>query len=158
MGELLKVSLKESDNLYADCFFRKLGSSWERSSEIVGEFLKEKVGIDPEEVRIVDGSGLSRYNLMTPHQMVEVLKVMHGNRVFREALSVAGVDGTLKKRMKDLLVSGKTGGMTGVCSLCGYLMSRDEGELVFTIFVNNYVKDGSEIRAMIDQVCRVLSE
>ncbi|NGX50912.1 MAG: hypothetical protein K1060chlam2_00764, partial [Chlamydiae bacterium] len=157
LGELLRTSVKESDNLYADCIFLQLGGDWVRSAGVVGEFLEERVGIDSKELRIVDGSGMSRYNLMAPHQLVEVLRVMHGDRVFRDALAVAGVDGTLKERMADLLVWGKTGGMTGVSNLCGYLMTEGEGELIFAIFVNNYVKDGVEIRAMVDNICRELA-
>lgn len=157
LGELLKVSLKDSDNLYPECIFRKLGGSWEKSAEVVKGFLKERIGLDPEQLRIVDGSGLSRYNLITPHQMVEVLKGRQGSRVFREALSVAGVDGTLRNRMRELYVSGKTGSMTGVSCLCGYLMTEKAGELIFAIFMNNYVKEGREIRAMADEICRLLS-
>lgn len=158
LSELLKVMLSKSDNLYANCIFRKLGGSWERSSVAVGEFLKDSVGIDPGEFKIVDGSGESRYNLMTPHQMVEVLKKMQECRVFREALSVAGIEGTLKHRMQKLCLQGKTGTMTGVTALCGYLVTEKGEELVVTIFVNGYVKSGKEIREeLVDEICGVLS-
>lgn len=157
MSELVKVAVKDSDNLYANCLFKRLGPSWEKGKERVEMFLQEKIG--ENSVVVVDGSGLSRYNGVAPHEMVEFLKKMRGNRAFMDSLAVGGVDGTLKYRMgmipKKFL--GKSGSMTGVSSLCGYATTNTGRELALAIFVTGYVKDGREIKKKLeDGICQLL--
>ena len=157
--ELIKPVLEDSNNLYADCLFKKMGGSWEKGRESVETFLKECIHLDPEELRVLDGSGLSRYNLVSPDQMVLFLKEMQYHKSFRRALAVSGEKGTLKGRMlKDGgLISGKTGSMTGVSSLCGYIKTDSKKELGVAIFINGYMKDGKEIKTLIeDQICHIL--
>lgn len=159
MSELIKPILKKTDNLYANCVFKKLGPSWEKGQEKVLTFLREKIGIDSEMLRVVDGSGLSRYNLVSPKQMVAFLKKMSGDRLFKSALPIGGVDGTLRNRMKmfEGKVVAKTGSMTGVSSLCGYVKTDSGDELALAIFVNGYVKEGREIkRKLEDGICQML--
>ncbi len=156
LRELAKVLLKNSDNLYANCIFKKMGGSWARGGESVENFLKE---LSIEGLRVVDGSGESRYNLVSPHQMVKFLKKMKENKELRRALPTPGAEGTLKFRMGKLkeAVRAKTGSMTGVSSLCGYLTTEEGEELAFAIFVNGYVKEGSEIKeALEDRICHLL--
>ncbi|MCB1075403.1 MAG: D-alanyl-D-alanine carboxypeptidase/D-alanyl-D-alanine-endopeptidase [Simkania sp.] len=168
LSEILIPTLKESDNLYADALFKKVGEvrygapgSWQKGGRAVRDFLEQKVGLDIGEMIVVDGCGASRYNLVSAHQMVSFLKWVHDKFVYRDALKAAlpigGVDGSLKKRMTaPFLVSkvrAKTGTMTGVSSLCGYL----NDEIAFAIFVNGYVKSGREIKGKIeDEICHVL--
>lgn len=168
LSELLKPLLKESDNLYADALFKKIGAirycrqgTWQTGKDAVYEFLEKKVGLDTSMMVIVDGSGTSRYNLLSPEQVGLFLKWVHrdcaGGKWIKGALALGGVDGTLKNRMKtaDLKaqVIGKTGTMTGVSSICGFLGE----EIAFVIFVNGHVKSGREIKKHLeDEVCRVL--
>lgn len=171
LSELLKTLLKESDNLYADTLFKKVGQvrfgapgTWQKGSRAVREFLAQKVGMDVEEMVVLDGCGLSRYNLVSPRQMVAFLRWVHEGfvygAVFKEALPIAGIDGTLKGRMKAPFLQGKvrakTGSMTGVSALCGYVEGEEDG-MVFALFANGYVKSGREIKGKLeDEVCHVL--
>lgn len=171
LGELIKTALKQSDNMYADCLFKKIGEvkcgapgTWVKGSQSVREFLTRRVGLDCEEMVILDGCGLSRYNLVSPHQMVMFLSWVHREFPYaselKAALSIGGVDGTLKSRMQQIQakVRAKSGTMSGVSALCGFLVTEDHEEMAFAIFVNNYVKRGREIkRELEDKVCQVLA-
>lgn len=157
--ELIKPVLKNTDNLYANCIFKKMGPSWEKGRSVVEEFLREHIGLNPEEFVVVDGSGLSRYNLITPKQMIHFLKKVRSNRAFVNALAVGGIDGTLRHRMKTFegKVKAKTGSMTGISSLCGYLETDSGKEFAIAIFENGYVKEGKEIkRKLEDGICQML--
>ncbi|WP_420421720.1 D-alanyl-D-alanine carboxypeptidase/D-alanyl-D-alanine endopeptidase [Simkania sp.] len=168
LAKILLPVLKDSDNLYADALFKKVGEArygvpgtWQKGSRSVRDFLEQKVGLDISEMVLVDGCGASRYNLVSPRQMVLFLKWVHEKFLYREALKaalpIAGVDGSLRKRMTaPYMVSkvrAKTGTMTGVSALCGYL----NDDAAFAIFVNGYVKKGREIKGKIeDEICHVL--
>jgi D-alanyl-D-alanine carboxypeptidase/D-alanyl-D-alanine-endopeptidase (penicillin-binding protein 4) len=155
--ELVRLAVKDSDNLYANCLFKRLGPSWEKGKKKVEEYLFKKIG--ENSVIVVDGSGLSRYNAVAPHEMVEFLKKMRGHSAFMESLAIGGVDGTLKNRMGMIprKMRGKTGSMTGVSSLCGYLTTNTGREFAIAIFVNGYVKEGREIkRKLEDGICQLL--
>lgn len=159
MRELIKPALKNTDNLYANCIFKKLGPSWEKGRQAVEEFLKERIGLNPEELVVVDGSGLSRYNLVTPKQMIQFLKKIRTNKPLQDALAIGGVDGTLCNRMKRFQgkVKGKSGSMKGISSLCGYLETDSGKELAIALFENGYVKEGREIkRKLEDGICQLL--
>lgn len=157
LRELAKVLLKNSDNLYANCIFKKMGGSWTKGQESVESFLEE---LRIEGLRVVDGSGESRYNLISPHQMVKFLKKMKGSKDLREALPTPGEEGTLRFRMGMLKdIQAKTGSMTGVSSLCGYLTTEEGEKLTFAIFVNGYMEEGSEIKEQLeDRICHFLSK
>lgn len=168
LGELMKTVLKNSDNLYADAIFKKLGQarygspgSWEKGSKAIREFLEKKVGLDAHEMIILDGCGASRYNLISPKQMVAFLKWIHESFAYgkdlKNALAIGGIDGTLRKRMTapQLIakVRAKSGTMTGVSALCGFI----KDDVAFAIFVNGYVKSSREIKGKIeDAICHVL--
>ncbi|MCB1106976.1 MAG: D-alanyl-D-alanine carboxypeptidase/D-alanyl-D-alanine-endopeptidase [Chlamydiia bacterium] len=159
LGELIKPVLQDSDNLYANCIFKKLGGSWDKGREAVEGFLKKAVGLEPKEMCILDGSGESRYNLVSPEQMISFLEEMRSNHVLRDALPVGGASGTLKKRMAPFggKVIAKTGCMTGVSSICGYVKTGSGEELAIALFVNGYVKNGREIKVKLeDEICHIL--
>ncbi len=168
LSELLKQLLKQSDNLYADALFKKIGAiryqkqgTWHTGRRAMCEFLRKKVGLNTERMVIVDGSGTSRYNLLSPKQMALFLQWVDRDfpqgKWIKQALARGGVDGTLKNRMRtpDLKnkVLGKTGTMTGISSLCGFLGE----EIALVIFVNSYVQSGRGIKKNLeDQVCKAL--
>ncbi|MCP5505501.1 MAG: D-alanyl-D-alanine carboxypeptidase/D-alanyl-D-alanine-endopeptidase [Chlamydiales bacterium] len=157
MKELIKVAVKDTDNLYANCLFKKLGPSWEKGKERMEEFLLQTIG--KNSIVMVDGSGLSRYNAVAPHEMVEFLKKMKSNSLFIDSLAIGGVDGTLKYRMGMIpkKVRGKTGSMTGVSSFCGYVTTNTGKEFALAIFVSGYVKEGREIKKKLeDGICQLL--
>ena len=162
---------KESDNFFSDCIFKALGrevkgspGSWQTGSQAVRDYLIHKVKLNADNLVLLDGCGLSRYNLISPSNVVSFLAWVHQNPLynheFKAALPVAGIDGTLKKRLVNLRgrLRAKTGTMTGISTLAGYLFTRDNEELAFAIMVNGTVKNQSEIREkLIDPICERLA-
>ena len=173
-------TLKPSQNLYTELILRTLGKfappppgafapTPERTSaddgiEAVRTFLRG-AGIEPRgQVVQADGSGLSRHNYITASGTMQLLTYMSKHRyasVFREALPIAGVDGTLRTRMKGTLAEGnlraKTGTISAVASLSGYVTSAAGEHLVFSIILNNYPEESSSRRSHIDAIALLLA-
>ena len=170
-------TLKPSQNLYTELILRTLGkvtpppattSNLSRTSEALGleavrSFLKT-VGITPEALVLDDGSGLSRSDMVTAEASVQLLTFMSKHRyasVFRDALPIAGVDGTLRTRMKatpaENNVRAKTGSLSSAASLGGYMTTAAGEKLAFTIMVNNYPRDFDPRSACIDPIAVLLA-
>ena len=122
------------------------------------------LGVDPESYVMVDGSGLSRHNLVSPEAIAQTLQLMAQTsqaRVYRDSLPVAGVSGTLKNRFRNTAAQGhiqaKTGGMTGVSALSGYLNIPGEQPLVFSIIVNQSDQSFATLREAIDEIVLLLT-
>lgn len=169
MSEILKLLNKPSDNLIAECLLKQLGAklkgkgSADSGGEAEMDYMK-KIGADITAVNIADGSGLSRYNLVSPRNLLTILKYMHGHKdsqVFIDSLPIAGVDGTLKKRMKGTAAEGnlraKTGYIGWVRSLSGYVTTKSGEPLVFSILMNNHICKSSEADAAIDSIVVTLA-
>jgi serine-type D-Ala-D-Ala carboxypeptidase/endopeptidase (penicillin-binding protein 4) len=145
-------TLKPSQNLYTELILRAMGesidkapgkNSFQRGAGVVANFLRE-VGIDSDAVLMADGSGLSRHNLITPNAVVQLYTYMSKSpyaAVWRDALPIGGVDGTLKGRLKDPAVMNnvhaKTGTLDQVSSLSGYLTTAGGEHLAFSILSND---------------------
>jgi D-alanyl-D-alanine carboxypeptidase/D-alanyl-D-alanine-endopeptidase (penicillin-binding protein 4) len=166
--EDLRVTEKTSQNLHAETYLRlvasqKLGQgSREVGLDELHAFLEE-ARIDQKQYRIRDGSGLSRLNVVTPHSIVALLTYMaksSNDEDFTTMLAVGGIDGTLENRMKTKRMKGrilaKTGSLTHVTALSGYVMRRNGRRYAFSILVNNYNGPASDIRTVIDKICNVL--
>ncbi len=172
-------TLKPSQNLYTELILRTLGkvsppplitngSILGRTSESLGleavkVFLK-MAGIRPEALVLDDGSGLSRSDMITAEASVQLLTFMSKHRyanVFRDALPVAGVDGTLRNRMRGTAaannVRAKTGSLSSAASLGGYLTTAAGEKLAFSIMVNNYPRDFDPRYACIDPITVLLA-
>ena len=122
-------------------------SSEDLGLEAIRSFLKT-VGVRPESLILSDGSGLSRNDMITADASVQVLTFMSKHRyadVFRDALPIAGVDGTLRNRMKGTAaennVRAKTGTLSSASSLAGYVKTGAGERLAFAVMVNNYPSD-----------------
>ncbi len=170
--QLMADTLKPSDNLYADSLFlhaaAKLNGSplnWQQAQPVVKNFLQQQTGISLQNAVLTDGSGLSRQDLLTPQQTVELLRFLH-NRFplayeYIAALPIAGYDGTLRRRFRKPsqqgLLRAKTGTMTGVMSLSGYLYTANAHTLAFAIYINK--RPGTKpavsgrYRPMVDTLC-----
>jgi len=170
-------TLKPSQNLYTELILRTLGrvvppspgssdtprTSEEAGLEIVKTFLKE-AGVDTRGLALTDGSGLSRNDMITAEASVQLLTYMGRHRyagVFRDALPIAGVDGTLRNRMKgtpaENNVRAKTGSLSSASSLAGYLTTAGGENLVFSIMVNNYPVE-TDVRSLcIDPITVLLT-
>ncbi|HEY0406166.1 MAG TPA: D-alanyl-D-alanine carboxypeptidase/D-alanyl-D-alanine-endopeptidase, partial [Pyrinomonadaceae bacterium] len=165
--------LKPSQNLYAELLLRTLGRvagtydpkriTLDAGIEVVRSFLTG-AGIGPREIVISDGSGLSRHNLITADATIKLLTYMSRHRyanAFRDALPLAGVDGTLKNRMKGTPAAGnmraKTGTIDTVATLSGYVMSATGERLVFSILLNHYPEAPGERRVYLDIIAVALA-
>ncbi|MFZ5515077.1 MAG: D-alanyl-D-alanine carboxypeptidase/D-alanyl-D-alanine endopeptidase [Candidatus Zhuqueibacterota bacterium] len=160
---------KVSQNLYAELLLRTLAAYFKECGsakcgiDVVKEFLAE-AGISPDEFLMYDGSGLSRLNMVTPMQIVKLLKYMrkhpHGE-YFYNSLPVAGVDGSLKNRLKQTAAEGnvraKTGFVGHTRSLSGFVTTADGEELAFSMIANNFTVPTSLANLIQDQVCERLA-
>ena len=169
LEQVLVPMMKESDNLYAESmFFQIAASSGARPAKAVHarQIIKNtlgKAGVHDVAYRITDGSGLSLYNYVTPELEVLLLRYAYRNpNIFRSllpSLPVAGVDGTLKKRMIGTpaqgLIKAKTGTVTGVSALAGYCPAVNGHLLAFSI-INQGVMRSADGRAFQDRVCEAL--
>jgi serine-type D-Ala-D-Ala carboxypeptidase/endopeptidase (penicillin-binding protein 4) len=170
-------TLKPSQNLYTELILRTLGrvvpqapnssnvprTSEDAGLEVVKTFLQE-AGMNPIGLAFDDGSGLSRDNMVTPEASVQLLTYMNRHRyatAFREALPVAGVDGTLRNRLKgtpaENNVRAKTGTLRSAASLSGYLTTASGEKLVFSIMVNNFPSDVDPSSVCIDPIAVLLA-
>jgi serine-type D-Ala-D-Ala carboxypeptidase/endopeptidase (penicillin-binding protein 4) len=117
--------------------------------------------IDPAGALIqTDGSGLSRQNYITPETMLAILTHVERDprlrATFESTLPLAGRDGTLEYRMKGTIAEGnaraKTGSLTNVRSMAGFVKAADGDTLAFTIFANNYENSSAVINAASDAI------
>lgn len=126
--------------------------------------MKEEIGHLPERYRIVDGSGVSLYNYVSPALLLAYLKYAYYHasvfQPFYEALPIAGIDGTLQGRMEKgkafRNVRAKTGSVTGVSSLAGYVHASNGHMLAFVIINQNVLKP-REARSFQDKICEILA-
>ena len=165
-------TLKPSQNLYTELILRTLGkgpainprqTSEEAGLEVVKGFLRQ-AGVNADELVFSDGSGLSRNDMITASASLQLLTYMSRHRhaeVFREALPVAGVDGTLANRMKGTPAMGnvraKTGTLSSVASLSGYVTTAAGERLVFSMMLNNYANVTVVRKDSIDAIAVLLA-
>lgn len=154
LPQLLRKMLKASDNLIADTLFRTLGhryfnqpGSWRNSAAALREILAKRAGIDLQNSVIVDGSGLSRHNLIAPTTLMSALRYIahHDAELHLIAmLPVAGQDGTLRYRagLQHAGLTGqvfaKTGSLQGVYNLAGFMQTASGQQLAFVQFISAY--------------------
>lgn len=142
--------LKESDNFYAEMLFTAVGGGHvpDAAPRVAGI-----LGLKPP-FHMVDGSGLSRYNLVSPRLLVDVLRHQYASADMQAMLPVAATDGTLAHRLQPLKgrVHAKTGSMTGISSLSGWLTLRDGRQVVFSWLCNDLVAPRADVVAAEDDV------
>ncbi|MGM3307357.1 D-alanyl-D-alanine carboxypeptidase/D-alanyl-D-alanine endopeptidase [Anabaena sp. WFMT] len=173
LSELLVETNVNSNNLYAESLLRTLASkqtlSKNQTTSNVGlQVLKTTLtdlGIEPTSYILVDGSGLSRKNLISPEALVKLLQIMGKSsqaEVFRASLPVAGMSGTLKNRLQNTsaerIVQAKTGTMMGVVSLAGYINVPNYEPLVFSMMVNQSEQPASVVRQAMDEIVVLLAQ
>jgi serine-type D-Ala-D-Ala carboxypeptidase/endopeptidase (penicillin-binding protein 4) len=124
-----------------------------RGIESMNDFLA-RVGVKKGDVLLEEGSGLSRLDVITPEATVALLSYMSRSRwadVYRNALPIAGVDGTLQNRMKGTPAAGnvraKTGTLRYVYALSGFVTTAAGERLVFSIMLNNYSNPEAAVTA-----------
>lgn len=164
---LIRKMLKNSDNITTDSLLEKMGQlyyrkqgTWQNGLKALKTIL-EPTDIDFTQNLINDGAGLSRYNLVTPRQLIQLLRYAYQEPRIRtplwNALPIGGKDGTLIGRMRQAAkgerIHAKTGTMTGVSALAGYLKSQNHGTLVFAIMINGIVGKDRPYRRIQDRIC-----
>jgi D-alanyl-D-alanine carboxypeptidase/D-alanyl-D-alanine-endopeptidase (penicillin-binding protein 4) len=162
---------KESDNMTAENILKTLSAerNGQPGNATAGTSLEMRylasLGIDTTRTSMADGSGLSRYNLTSPNIIIRLLTDMYNRKetfeTFYNSLPVAGVDGTIASRMKGTLAQGnlraKTGTLSGVTSLSGYVRTADGELLAFSILMNNFASGSRPYRQVQDRIGVILS-
>lgn len=151
LSEIIKVINKGSQNFFAEQLLKTIGLEKNGFGSIVNGVNSAKeifaeIGLNPENIVMLDGSGLSHLNMVTPKQVVELLKYMYSNKKvyydFYNSLPIAGIDGTLGKRMKNTSaenkVRAKTGYIGNVRSLSGFAVTGDNEPIAFSMIANNF--------------------
>ena len=169
IGQLMVPMMKESDNIYAECLFYQIaamGGKRRASRKDAAALVKcviRDAGADDASVLVADGSGLSLYNYISPHVFVSLLRMAYQDQPLYQALMpslpIAGVDGTLEKRMNTApafqKVWAKTGSVEGVSSLSGYARAANGHLLAFCI-INQGISRFRSAREFQDRVCEAL--
>lgn len=155
---LLKITMHRSDNFFAEQLLlmvanEKLGIM--NSSEIIETILKTDFKDLPQKPRWADGSGLSRYNLFTPRDFISILNMMK-NEFGMERLKVilpTGGAGTISSyyQADSNYIFAKTGTLSGVVALSGYLYTRKNKLLIFSVLVNNHQASATAIRKAVER-------
>jgi D-alanyl-D-alanine carboxypeptidase/D-alanyl-D-alanine-endopeptidase (penicillin-binding protein 4) len=180
LAETLKVINKQSQNLHAELALRQLGtrhvearslddygrpkSTSALGAEIRRQFL-QRAGIEVAPLSLRDGSGLARQNLVTPRSTAQLLEFMLAHpraKTWLASMTIAGSDGTLKRRMRDSTAAnnmrGKTGTLTFVNALSGYITTKRGQTLILSLMGNNYTGPGRDTTGVMDQICVMLAE
>jgi len=151
LADISKVSNKPSNNFVAEAIYKTLGGelyglpgTLDKGTRAVSEYLSA-VGIKPGSYKIVNGSGLTHENRITPQDLATLLRHIYRDVAvapeFLASLAIAGIDGTIRNRFLGTeavgLVRAKTGTLSGVSALSGFVGEKDD-VLVFSIFVEGF--------------------
>ena len=163
LRDIVQPLLKDSINLYAEAVMRLNAPPGQLpTNDAALEGFAKRLGawgVPASGQQIVDGSGLSRRDTVTAETILTVLRHMHdpaGESPFVTALPIAGVDGTLRDRMRNTPAAGnvraKTGTMSNIRSMAGYVKTRDGETLAFVAMVNNFEGAGAAANQALDAI------
>ena len=169
LSQILPFFLKPSQNQIGEMLFKTV--ALQRTDTGTGRVARRLVaerlrawGAQPDGFLVWDGSGMSRQDLVSPETVVHVLDAMRRSpnfQLYYDALPVAGVDGTLRGRMRstsgEANVRGKTGTLSNVRSLSGYVTTASGQQLVFSVLCNNYIVPTAYITRVQDTIAVRLS-
>ena len=169
LAEIARPLLKESINLYGEAFMRlNTDKGVFPTNDAALDGLRKRLtawGLSDGSYQLVDGSGLSRRDAISPEAVMAVLQRMSSSSdaaPFLTALPIAGFDGSLAARMKGTAAEGnlraKTGTMSNIRSLAGYVTARNGEHLAFVVLVNNFEGTGAAANDAIDAVAVRLAE
>jgi D-alanyl-D-alanine carboxypeptidase/D-alanyl-D-alanine-endopeptidase (penicillin-binding protein 4) len=143
LAKLMWLTNSPSDNFFAETLLKDLGArfggggSTARGAAVVRKVIRHDLGLAP---RLDDGSGLSRYDLTNPRQIVLLLREMQSQPAFWTSLAIAGVRGTMKHEMRHTRAvdncRGKTGTLHDVANLVGYCRAANGDRIVFAFMMN----------------------
>jgi len=162
LSDAIRRANKRSLNLAAECIFLRAGDgTWAGSARAMEQTLTRRFGLKAQELVIRDGGGLSRRNRITPASMTKLLVRMTRRSDFTmllRSLPVNGVDGTLAQRLNEPAIRGriaaKTGHLTGVSCLSGYVLNpAGQPAVAFSILIDRAKRGAKELQ---DDLCRLL--
>jgi serine-type D-Ala-D-Ala carboxypeptidase/endopeptidase (penicillin-binding protein 4) len=168
-AEVLTRMEKPSQNQMAELFFRTValqqtGSGSADSAQAIGARTLAQGGVTAADAAYRDGSGLSRHDYVTPRAIVKVLDAMRRSEhfaLFRESLPIAGVDGTIRNRMRGTPAEGnvraKTGTLDKARSLSGYVTTANGRVLLFSMMMNNFTVPNREVERVQDLIAAMLA-
>lgn len=170
LSKILSLLNKPSDNMIAEMLLKTLGAvvkgkgSSDTGAEVEKDFFK-KIGMDMSALSIVDGSGLSRLDYISPRNLVTLLTYMHSSknsRIYIDSLPIGGVDGSLYYRMKGTTAQGnvraKSGYVGHVSTLSGFVNTKSGEPLVFSIMMNHHLCGNSSATQLQDKICALLAD
>jgi D-alanyl-D-alanine carboxypeptidase/D-alanyl-D-alanine-endopeptidase (penicillin-binding protein 4) len=164
LSTLAERLMKFSQNQYAETLLKTLGAAAGQPTfeggRVAVRQVAESWGVAPGDLVLADGSGLSRYNLVTPQALVTVLAHVDRDERLKEpfeaTLPIAGRDGTLAGRLKgtpaDGNVRAKTGSFSNARSVAGYARTADGEPIVFAIIANNFGIPAAVIDRVTDDI------
>lgn len=171
--EVVSSLLKNSDTFAAEMLLRALGlkyfnkpSSAQKGLKLIDSLIT-KVGLNSNHYKIVDGSGISHYNLITTELLIELFRYLKINspniyNLLYDSFPISGIDGTLANRASNINAynntRAKTGTIAGVSNIAGFIRSADDHEIGFAIFIQNFVEKPYKARHYQDIICGYLSE
>lgn len=170
LDDLLRPILAVSHNWYAEMLLRTLGrelgdsGSFEGGVRVEQAFMVESLGLDSTQFELVDGSGLSHHNVVTPRTFVALLRAMRAHprhQRFLDALAVPGRLGTLRTRFRYASPNGqvraKTGSIGNTNALVGYLETRDGRYWTYAILLNNHILPNRDVIRRIDEIVAAIA-
>jgi len=163
--------MKESDNLTAELLVKLIGhkatdntGTWQNGLTAIKTFLQNVVNMDTTTFYVSDGSGISRYNYSSPEHYIQLLSWAYNNVQIREnliSILPGGGVGTLKNRMNGEngnLIIAKTGSLSGVSCLSGYVFTKSGEPLAFSILMNGFIGKTKPYRKLQDKITTLLAE
>ncbi len=163
LGDILEVINRKSNNLSAEVVLKTIGKeaagdgSFDSGVRLVEKFIQKFY--DRTDFNVVDGSGLSRLNYISPSVLTNLLKFMHESddrAIFLNSLAQPGHEGTLKRRMRNTTaqnrIFAKTGSMTGVSNIVAYIVSESGETFIASLFFNNFTMTKAEINNLQDLI------
>jgi D-alanyl-D-alanine carboxypeptidase/D-alanyl-D-alanine-endopeptidase (penicillin-binding protein 4) len=172
LRDLISLINKHSDNFLAECLFKTIGAESSKqqgnsfySTQAITNFLEEN-GVYLKGTSIVDGSGISRFDQVTPISISGILEKMYFDIAnfadYYKALSIAGVDGTLRNRFTGTSAEnnlhGKTGTLDGISSLSGYLKTGKGDDLIISIIMEFDKKGNRYHHTVQDEIVKILTD
>lgn len=166
---ILPALEKPSQNQIAELLYKtlgleKTGVGSADSGRVVLERQLAAWGAEPDGYLIRDGSGLSRYGYLSPETLVRVLDKVRADtafHIFYDALPIAGLDGSLRNRMKGTAAAGKihakTGSVANARSLSGYALTADDHMLIFSLLANNWITSQSAVDSVHNRIAVMLA-
>jgi len=170
LSDIISKVNRPSQNFIAESLQKTLGAEFgQEGSSYEGRkvemMLFDSLGMEISNIKLRDGSGLARHNLVSPNSTASLLQTMWNHPLrsyYMESLPLSGVTGTIRKRALGTSAEGnvraKTGTIGWVRALSGYTWTQSGEPIIFTLMVNHYTIPTDEVNIYLDQIMAILSD